>query len=176
MSHLVESHVAHNVDRRESSETKKPKETYYKKNLVSWCKLFSTRQTYVANKKLKVVSCNKLTVTVVGKHSTTQGSNLDQAAATWNGTGRRWLKVDGGWKEDDVQILRKRLKVSKITDQDHQPSIDLTPVPTVPSDRNLWTKNAFRMLLAHWIWTRVTLSIPWSKLRGDGVVVSSQFW
>ena len=27
------------------SETKKPKETGYKKNLVSWCKLFSTLQT-----------------------------------------------------------------------------------------------------------------------------------
>ena len=86
----------------------------------------------MANKKLKVVSCNKLTVTIVHKTSTTPGSNLDQAAATWNSTGRPWLKVDGGWKEDDVQMLRKRLKVSKITDQDHQPSIDLTPVPTHP--------------------------------------------
>ena len=61
-----------------------------------------------------------------------EGSNLDQAAATWNGTGRRWLKVGGGWKEDDVQILRKRLKVSEITDHDHQLLIDLTLIPTLP--------------------------------------------
>ena len=50
---LPETHVAHNVDCSRSSETKKPKETGYKKNLVSWCKLFSTQQPKTSTRQTK---------------------------------------------------------------------------------------------------------------------------
>ena len=68
MSHTVETHVAHNVDRRESSETKKPKKPSIKRTWSPGVNYFPRGKLTWQNKKLKVVSCNKLTVTVVGKN------------------------------------------------------------------------------------------------------------
>ena len=54
------------VDRSRFSETKKPKETGYKKNLVSWCKLFSTRQTKNSTRQTKTKSRPNKVRTAVG--------------------------------------------------------------------------------------------------------------